>query len=58
MVRVSPPVSPLEGSGCRDVYILEMVISSIAPIRSRSGDGQTSGDLAGAIRVGEWIAGD
>ena len=57
MVRVSSPVSPLEGGGCRDVYILEIVISCIAPISSRSGDGQTSGDGAGAIRVGEWIAG-
>ena len=56
MVGVASPVSPLEGVRCGNVYILEMVISSVAPISSWSGDGQTSGH--GAVRVSEWIAGD
>jgi len=33
MVRVSSPISPLEGGWCRDVYILEMIISIRAEIR-------------------------
>ena len=58
MVWVPPPVAPLEGGGCRNVYILEMVVSSVAPISSWSRYGQTSGDGAGSVREGEWIAGD
>ena len=58
MVRVSPPVSPLKCMGGRNVYVLEMIISSVAPISSWPGDGQTSGHGAGPVREGEWIAGD
>ena len=58
MVWVAPPVSPLEGGWCRNIYILEIVVASIAPVSPWSGDGQTSGYGARAIWVGEWIAGD
>ena len=58
MVWVAPPVAPLEGVRGGDVYVLEIIVSSVAPISSGSGDGQTSGHGAGAVREGEWIAGD
>ena len=55
MVWVSSSVAPLEGGWSRNVYVLEMIVASVAPISSGSGDGQTSGH--GAVREGEWIAG-
>ena len=58
MVRVAPPIAPLEGGWCGNVNILEIIISSVAPVSSGSGDGQTSGHGAGPVRVGKWIAGD
>ena len=57
VIWVPPPVSPLEGGGSRDIYILEVIISSIAPVSSRSGYGQTS-SLTGAVWIGKWITGD
>ena len=56
MVRVSPPVSPLEGGGSGHVDILEVVVPGVAAVRPRSGYGQPS--WHGAVWEGKWIAGD
>ena len=58
VVGVAPPVAPLEGGRSRDVYILEVIISSIAPVGSRSWYGQTSSVATGAVWIGKWITGD
>ena len=56
MVRVPSPVTPLEGLVGGHVYILEVIVSSVAPISPWSRDGKASRDWA--IWEGKGITGD
>ena len=40
VMGVSPPVPPLKSLVCRHVDVLEVVVSGVAAVRARSGDGQ------------------
>ena len=48
VVRVTPPVAPLEDLVCRDVYVLEVVFWTIAPL-----SGYREGTLSWGLRPGE-----
>ena len=40
VMGVSPPVPPLKSLVCGHVDVLEVVVSGVAAVRARSGDGQ------------------
>ena len=48
VVRVAPPVAPLEDLVCRDVYVLEVVFWTIAPL-----SGYWKGSLSWSLGPGE-----